>query len=53
MMATRFTGAVAVALLLALPLIVPAIGHVDTWKIELGLAGLVMFLRAGMSRSSS
>lgn len=48
-MATRFIGALAVALLLALPLIVPAVGRVDTWKIELGVAGLCLFVRAGMS----
>lgn len=52
-MVKRFTGGVIMAVLLALPLVVPAIGHVDTWKIELGLAGLFIFLRAGMSGASS
>ena len=47
----NFAGAIAVALALALPLIVPSIAHVDTWKIELGLAGLAIFVSAGLSRS--
>ena len=44
----NFTGAIGVALLLALPLAVPAIARIDTWKIVLGIAGLIVFVRAGM-----
>jgi hypothetical protein len=47
--ARNFAGAVAVALALALPLVVPSIGRVDTWKIVLGITGLILFVTAGMS----
>jgi hypothetical protein len=47
--ARNFAGAVAVAILLALPLVMPSIGRVETWKIVLGLAGLLLFVTAGMS----
>jgi hypothetical protein len=48
--ARNFAGAIAVALLLALPLLVPSIARVATWKIVLGLAGLAVFVSAGMSK---
>jgi hypothetical protein len=48
--ARNFAGAIAVTLLLALPLIVPTIGRIDTWKIVLGIAGLIVFVGAGMQR---
>ena len=51
MKARNFAGAVAVAILLALPFVTPAIGRVDTWKIVLGIAGLILFVRAGMTKS--
>jgi hypothetical protein len=40
----------AVAALLAGPFIVPTIGGIATWKVILGVAGLWIFVRAGMSR---
>ena len=51
-MKTRnFAGAIAAALLLALPLVVPTIARIDTWKIVLGVAGLILFIGSGMTRS--
>jgi len=47
----NFAGAAVVALALALPFIVPTIARVDTWKIVLGLAGLALFVSAGLGRS--
>ena len=47
----NFAGAIGVAVLLALPLVVPTIARVDTWKIVLGILGLVIFVSAGMTRS--
>ena len=47
MRAKNFAGAVAAALVLALPFAIPRIGRIDTWKIVLGVAGLVLFVRAG------
>ena len=49
--ARNFAGAIAVAILLALPFVVPVIGRIDTWKIVLGIAGLTLFVRAGMNRA--
>jgi ABC-type Fe3+ transport system permease subunit len=46
----NFAGATAVALLLALPLVVPTIARIDTWKIVLGIAGLIVFVGAGMNK---
>jgi ABC-type Fe3+ transport system permease subunit len=46
--AANFAGAIAVSVLLALPLIVPTVAHIDTWKIVLGLAGLALFVGAGL-----
>jgi len=40
----------AVALLLAAPFIVPYVGGIATWKIIMGMAGLWIFVRAGMAR---
>jgi len=48
--ARNFAGAIAVVIALALPLVVPRIARIDTWKIVLGIAGLTLFVRAGMSR---
>jgi hypothetical protein len=48
--ARNFAGAIGIALLLALPLIVPTIARIDTWKIVLGIAGLIVFVGAGMQR---
>lgn len=51
-MKTRnFAGALAAAVLLALPMVKPVIGGIDTWKIVLGIAGLILFVGAGMSRT--
>ena len=44
-------GALVVAVILALPFAVPRIAGVDTWKIVLGLAGLVLFVSAGMGKA--
>ncbi len=48
MRAKNFAGAIAVALVLMLTMAVPTIAHVDTWKIVLGLAGLAVFVAAGL-----
>ena len=49
MKARNFAGAFAVAILLALPLVKPVVAGIDTWKIVLGLAGLILFVSAGMT----
>jgi len=49
--ARNFAGALGAAVLIALPLIKPVIGGIDTWKIVLGIAGLILFVSAGMSRT--
>ena len=49
--AANFVGAIAVAIILALPFIVPTIARIDTWKIVLGLAGMALFVSAGLGRS--
>jgi hypothetical protein len=41
--ARNLAGGVAVALVLAAPFIVPRVGRIETWKILLALAGLVVF----------
>src|SRR5258705_466849 len=46
----NFAGAIGTALLLALPLVVPTISRIDTWKIVLGIAGLIVFVSAGMNK---
>jgi ABC-type Fe3+ transport system permease subunit len=48
--ARNFAGAIAVVIALALPLIVPRIAGIDTWKIVLGIAGMTLFVGAGMRR---
>ena len=50
MRAGNFAGAIAIAILLALPFVKPAVGGIETWKIVLGLAGLTLFARAGMEK---
>ena len=51
-MKTRnFAGALAAALVLALPLVRPDIAGIATWKIVLGAAGLLLFVSAGMSKT--
>jgi len=50
--ARNFAGAIAVAVLLALPLVMPTIGRIDTWKVVLGLAGLALFISAGLTKSA-
>ena len=50
MKARNFAGAIAVAILLAIPFMRPKLGHIDTWKIILGIAGLIIFVRAGLTR---
>jgi len=47
----NFAGAIVVAVILALPLVTPVVAGVDTWKIVLGAAGLILFVAAGMSRT--
>lgn len=50
MKAKNFAVALTIAVALALPFVQPTIGHIDTWKIVLGIAGLLIFFRAGMTR---
>ena len=50
MKARNFAGAIVVAILLALPFVRPRLGHIETWKIVLGMAGIIIFVRAGMTR---
>lgn len=50
MKAKNFATALGCAVALALPFVVPTIGQVATWKIVLGIAGLVLFISAGMSK---
>jgi len=47
----NFAGALAVAVGVALPFAVPIVGRVETWKIVLGIAGLILFVRAGMTKA--
>ena len=47
----NFAVAIACAVLLALPFVQPTIGRIDTWKIVLGIAGLMLFVSAGMTRA--
>ena len=50
MKARNFAGAIAVAVALALPFAKPMFGRIETWKIILGIAGLLLFVRAGMAK---
>jgi hypothetical protein len=45
-------GGLAAAVLLAAPFVVPTIAGISTWKYLLGVIGLWVFVRAGMSRPS-
>jgi hypothetical protein len=49
--ARNFAGAIGVAILLALPVVKPVMFRIDTWKIVLGIAGLILFSRAGMGKA--
>jgi len=48
----NLAGGLAVAVLLAAPLVVPAIEGISTWKYLLGAIGLGIFVRAGMSNTA-
>ena len=50
MRAGNLAGGMIVAILLALPFVLPTVGRIDTWKIVLGIAGLTLFVRAGMDK---
>jgi hypothetical protein len=50
MKAKNFAGALGAAVLLAFPFVVPRVAHIDTWKIVLGVAGLLLFVTAGMTK---
>ena len=52
MVARNLAGGLLVAVLLAVPFVVPVIAGIDTWKYLLGAIGLWIFVRAGMSRPS-
>ena len=47
----NFAGAVAIAIFLAAALVKPVVFGIDTWKIVLGVAGLILFVTAGMSKT--
>jgi hypothetical protein len=49
--AKNIVGALVLALAVALPLAMPTIGRIETWKIVLGIAGLILFVRAGMTKA--
>jgi len=46
----NFAGGLAVAIFLAAALVKPVIFGIDTWKIVLGVAGLMLFAGAGLSK---
>jgi hypothetical protein len=50
MPARNLAAGLAVAVLLSAPFIVPFVAGIATWKIILGVAGLWIFVRAGMGR---
>ena len=50
MQARNLSAGFAIALLLSAPFIVPFIYGIATWKVILGIAGLCIFVRAGMGR---
>jgi TRAP-type mannitol/chloroaromatic compound transport system permease large subunit len=50
MKAGNLLGGFAVAVVLSATFIVPSVGGIATWKIIMGMAGLWIFIRAGMSR---
>ena len=43
----RFAVGLAVAMVMAFTMAVPTVGTLSTWKIVLGVVGLVIFVRAG------
>lgn len=43
-------GGLVVATVIALPLIVPSVAGISTWKYLAGAIGMAVFIRAGMSR---
>lgn len=47
----NFTSAIVLAIAVALPFAVPSIDGIDTWKIVLGIAGVILFVRAGMTKA--
>ena len=49
----NLVGGFGLAVLLAAPFVVPTIAGISTWKYLLGMIGLWVFVRAGMSRSNS
>ena len=51
MKSKNFAGAVVLAVAVALPFAVPTFGRIETWKIVLGIAGLILFVRAGMTKA--
>ena len=50
MSARNLAGGLLVAVLLAVPFVVPVIAGIDTWKYLLGAVGMWLFVRAGMGR---
>ena len=48
--AKNFAGTIAVVLVGTFTLAVPTVAHIATWKIVLGLAGLALFVSAGMDK---
>ncbi len=48
----NLAGGLAVAVLLAAPLVVPAIAGISTWKYLLGAIGLWVFVHAGMTKTA-
>jgi hypothetical protein len=50
MQARNLAGGFAAAVLLSAPFIFPFLYGIATWKIILGIAGLSIFVRAGMDR---
>ena len=47
----NFAGGLVVAIFLAATLVKPVVFGIDTWKIVLGVVGLILFAAAGMSKS--
>jgi hypothetical protein len=50
MQARNLAAGFAAALLLSVPFIFPVVYGIATWKIILGIAGLWIFVRAGMGK---
>ena len=44
----NLVGGLVIAVLLVVPFAVPRVAGIDTWKIILGIAGLMVFVRAGI-----